>query len=425
VLAATVCCKGVAIVHDVYDPAELQPASQRAGTQEVAFRRVVERAITVSPALRQALEAAGVSPERVTLADLPRIPLLKKESLPGRQGEAPPWGGWLARPLADVRRIFVSPGPIYEPEGRMPDYWGFAPALFAAGFRRGDIVLNTFSYHLTPAGAMFDGALEALGSVVVPTGVGNIEIQVKTLQDVRARGLIGTPSFLALVLDKVSERGTRSSLEVGFVSGEPLSESLRTDLESRHRMRIGQAYAIGDIGLIAYECSQRTGLHVAERVVVEIVDPATGARLPDGEMGEVAVSFLSDLYPLLRLGTGDLSRIAPGSCACGRTSARLERIFGRVGDAVKVRGIFLHPHDLDRAMARYPEVARYQAVVTRREHQDELTVRLETGGPQTRLGGAVADSVREVTRLRAIVEVLPPGTLGPNEKKLVDLRKWD
>ena len=272
---------------------------------------------------------------------------------------------------------------------------------------------------------MFDGALEALGSVVVPTGVGNIEIQVKTLQDVRARGLIGTPSFVALVLDKVSERGTRSSLEVGFVSGEPLSESLRTDLESRHRMRIGQAYAIGDIGLIAYECSQRTGLHVAERVVVEIVDPATGARLPDGEMGEVAVSFLSDLYPLLRLGTGDLSRIAPGSCACGRTSARLERIFGRVGDAVKVRGIFLHPHDLDRAMARHPEVARYQAVVTRREHQDELTVRLETGGPQTRLGGAVADSVREVTRLRAIVEVLPPGTLGPNEKKLVDLRKWD
>src|SRR2546422_627023 len=343
VLAATVCCKGVAIVHDVYDPAELQPASQRAGTQEVAFRRVVERAITVSPALRQALEAAGVSPERVTLADLPRIPLLKKESLPGRQGEAPPWGGWLARPLPDVR----------------------------------------------------------------------------------PRGLIGTPSFLALVLDKVSERGARSSLEVGFVSGEPLSESLRTDLESRHRMRIGQAYAIGDIGLIAYECSQRTGLHVAERVVVEIVDPATGARLPDGEMGEVAVSFLSDLYPLLRLGTGDLSRIAPGSCACGRTSARLERIFGRVGDAVKVRGIFLHPHDLDRAMARYPEVARYQAVVTRREHQDELTVRLETGGPQTRLGGAVADSVREVTRLRAIVEVLPPGTLGPNEKKLVDLRKWD
>jgi len=415
----------VATVHDVYDPAELQPASQRAETQEVAFRRVVERAVTGSPALRRALEAAGVSPERVTLADLPRIPLLKKESLPTRQGEAPPWGGWLARPLADVRRIFVSPGPIYEPEGRVPDYWGFAPALFAAGFRRGDVVLNTFSYHLTPAGAMFDGALEALGSVVVPTGVGNIEIQVKTLQDVRARGLIGTPSFLALVLDKVSERGTRSALEVGFVSGEPLSESLRTDLEGRHRMRIGQAYAIGDIGLVAYECSQRAGLHVAERVVVEIVDPATGARLPDGEMGEVAVSFLSDLYPLLRLGTGDLSRIAAGACACGRTSARLERIFGRVGDAVKVRGIFLHPHDLDRALARYPEVARYQAVVTRREHQDELTVRLETGGPQTRLGGAVADSVREVTRLRAVVEVLPPGTLGPDDKKLVDQRTWE
>src|SRR2546422_5054664 len=425
VLAAPVCCKGVETVHDVYDPAELQPASQRARMQEVTLRRIVARAAAGSPALRQTLGAAGVTPESFTLADLSRIPLLKKESLPGLQGDDPPWGGWLARPITDVRRIFVSPGPIYEPEGRTPDYWGFAPALFAAGFRRGDVVLNTFSYHLTPAGAMFDGALEALGSVVVPTGIGNVEIQVKTLQDVRARGLIGTPSFVALVLDKVSERGTRSSLEVGFVSGEPLSESLHTDLERRHRMRIGQAYAIGDIGLIAYECSQRTGLHAAERVVVEIVDPATGARLPDGEMGEVAVSFLSDLYPLLRLGTGDLSRIAPGSCACGRTSARLERIFGRGGDAVKVRGIFLHPHDLDRAMARHPEVARYQAVVTRREHQDELTVRLETGGPQTRLGGAVGDSGREGTRLRAGAGVVPAGTLGPNEKKLVDLRKWD
>lgn len=417
--------RGVGTVHDVYDPAELQPVSQRAGRQDAALRRVVERAVAGSPALREALAAAGVSPATCTLADLSRIPLLKKESLPRRQAEAPPWGGWLARPLADVRRIFVSPGPIYEPEGRTPDYWGFAPALFAAGFRRGDVVLNTFSYHLTPAGAMFDGALEALGCVVVPTGVGNVAIQVRTLQDVRARGFIGTPSFLALVFGNIAEQGMRSSVEVACVSGEPLTESLRGDVESRHRMRISQAYAIGDIGLIAYECSQRVGLHLAERVVVEIVDPATGARVPDGETGEVVVTFLSDVYPLLRLGTGDLSRIVAGHCACGRTSARLERIFGRVGDAVKVRGIFLHAHELDRAMARHPEVARYQAVITRREHQDEVTVRVEADGPKTRLAGTVADSVREVTRLRAVVEILPPGTLGPDEKKLVDLRTWD
>lgn len=414
---------GVRAVPDVYDLAELQPASQRAATQEAMLRRVVERAAVSSAALRAALASAGLTPEALTLADLARIPLLKKDTLPRRQAEAPPFGGWLARPLADVRRIFASPGPIYEPEGRSPDYWGFAPALFAAGFRRGDVVLNAFSYHLTPAGAMFDGALEALGCVVVPTGVGNVEIQSKTLVDVCARGFIGTPSFLAAVLAKAAEQAGRLPLEVAFVSGEPLPETLRRDLERRHRLRISQAYAIGDIGLIAYECPQRAGLHLAERVIVEIVDPAAGSPVVEGETGEVVVTFVNDLYPLLRLGTGDLSRIAAGVCACGRTSARLERIFGRVGDAVKVRGIFLHPHDLERAIARHPEVVRYQAVITRVD-QDELTVRVEAAPPAP-AATAVAESVRETTRLRAAVEILPPGTLGPEEKKLVDLRTWD
>jgi phenylacetate-CoA ligase len=365
-----------------------------------------------------------VSPDTLTLADLPRLPILRKESLPRKQAEQPLLAGWLAKPLADVRRLFVSPGPIYEPEGRVPDYWGFAPALFAAGFRRGDVVLNTFSYHLTPAGAMFDGGLEELGCVVVPTGVGNVEIQVQTLRDTRARGFIGTPSFLALVLGKQSEQGARSSLEVAYVSGEPLSETLRHDLERRHQVCISQAYATGDIGLIAYECPHRTGLHLAERVIVEIVAPAASAA-PIGETGEVVVTFLNDLYPLLRLGTGDLSRFVSGDCACGRTSARLERIIGRVGDAVKVRGIFLHPHDLERAIARHPEITRYQAVITQRDHQDELTVRVEAGAASARIAAQVAQSVRETTRLRAVVDVLPPGTLGSEEKHLVDKRTWE
>lgn len=412
------------VVSDVYDPAELQPASRRAGVQEAMLRRVVKRAAAGAPALRATLAAAGLSPETLTLADLARIPVLRKDTLPRRQAEAPPFGGWLARPLTDVRRIFASPGPIYEPEGRTPDYWGFAPALFAAGFRRGDVVLNSFSYHLTPAGAMLDGALEALGCVVVPTGVGNVEIQARTLVDVRARGFIGTPSFLAAVLSKAAEQAGRLPLEVAFVSGEPLPETLRRDLEHRHRLRISQAYAIGDIGLVAYECSERTGFHLAERVVVEIVDPAAGSPVIEGETGEVVVTFVNDLYPLLRLGTGDLSRVTAGVCTCGRTSARLERIVGRVGDAVKVRGIFLHSHDLERALARHPEVRRYQAVITRADHQDELTVRVEAASPAPP-AAAVAESIREATRLRAAVEILPPGTLEPEEKKIVDMRTWD
>jgi phenylacetate-CoA ligase len=191
-------------------------------------------------------------------------------------------------------------------------------------------------------------------------------------------------------------------------------------------MRVSQGYAIGDLGLIAYECPERCGLHLADRVIVEVVDPQTGARVPDGEAGEVVVSSLNDLYPLLRLGTGDLSRLASGACPCGRTAPRLERIMGRVGDAVKVRGIFLHAHDLDRAVARHAEITRYQAVVTRTDHQDELTLRVELAGSAGGdLASAVAHSVREFTRLRANVEVVPPGTLRPDDKKLVDQRKWE
>ncbi len=409
---------------DVYDPAEVQPASQRAATQEAILRRVAERAVAGSPAFRAALAAAAVRPQTLTLADLPRIPLLKKDTLPLQQAAVPPFGGWLAQPLAEVQRIFVSPGPIYDPEGFGEDYWGFAPALVAAGFRRGDVVLNTFSYHFTPAGAMFDGALQALRCVVVPTGVGNIETQVKALVELRARGFIGTPSFLAAVLDRVREQAAPSSVEVACVSGEMLPETLRRDVEGRHGLRISQAYGIGDIGLVAYECPQRSGLHLAERVIGEVVDPATGVPVVPGEIGEVVVTFLSELYPLLRFATGDLSRLVPGECACGRTSLRLERILGRVGDAVKVRGIFLHPHDLDRAIARHPEVIRYQAVVTRADHNDELTVQVEAESP-AHLAEAVGQSIREATRLRAVVKVVSPGTLGSTEKRLVDRRKWE
>jgi phenylacetate-CoA ligase len=411
-------------VSDVFDPGELQPPFQRAAMQEATLQKIAARALDTSPALKAALAAAALNPETLTLADLPRIPLLKKETLPRHQAAAPPFGEWLAKPLAEVRRIFLSPGPIYDPEGFAPDYWGFAPALTAAGFRRGDIVLNTFSYHFTPAGAMFDGALQILGCVVVPTGVGNIETQVKALVDLRARGFTGTPSFLAAVLDKVGERGDPSPLEVACVSGEMLPETLRHDLERRQRLRISQAYGIGDIGLVAYECAHRSGLHLAERVIGEIVDPATGAPVGLGETGEVVVTFLSDLYPLLRFATGDLSRLAASACPCGRTSLRLERILGRVGDAVKVRGIFLHPHDLDRAIARHPEVTRYQAVVTRADHRDELAVRVEAAGAAS-LAEAVAESIREATRLRATVDVVPPGTLESMEKRLVDRRTWE
>lgn len=409
---------------DLYSREESRPHADRLAWQDGRLREVVQRAVSLAPALDAALQAAGIDPQDLTLDGLPRLPVLRKEALPQLQAQQPPFAGWLGRPVADARHVFVSPGPIYEPESRGADPWGFAPALHAAGFRKGDIVVNTFSYHLTPAGQMFDRALDELGCVVVPTGVGNLEIQVKTILDLGARGFVGTPSFLAAVLEKAMEQGTRPPLRVAFVSGEPLQEALRGGLEQRFGIHLSQGYATGDVGLIAYECPRRTGLHLADRVIVEIVDPSSGDPVTEGQAGEVVVTYLNEVYPLLRLATGDLSRISPGECGCGRTAPRLERILGRVGEAIKVRGIFLHPHDLDRAISRHPEIRRYQAVVTRSGHQDELLVLVETASDNPAVV-AVAESVREATRLRAAVEVVPPGTFGPDDKKLVDQRKWE
>ncbi len=410
----------------IYDPAEIRPHPARIRAQEAALRAILERTAAAAPPVREALAEAGLAPKDVSFADLDRIRVTHKGALPRQQAQAPPFGGWLARPIDDVRRVYVSPGPIYEPEGRGRDYWGFAPALYAAGFRATDIVMNSFSYHLTPAGHMLDGALEALGCVVVPTGIGSTEIQATTLIDLAVSGFVGTPSFLATLLERVTGLGHRPALEVAFVSGEPLPAALRQQLEDGYGVRISQGYTTADVGLIAYECPVRAGLHLADRVIVEIVDPATGLRVPDGEAGEIVVTYLSDLYPLLRLGTGDLSRLTLGDCGCGRTASRLERILGRVGEAVKVRGLFIHPHDLDRAMARHPEVARYQAVVTRSGHHDELTVRVEANSvDRDRLATAVAESIRDVLRLRVVVEVSPAGTLRESDKKLLDQRTWE
>ncbi|HEY3248109.1 MAG TPA: AMP-binding protein [bacterium] len=413
----------------VYRKEELRPQAQRLAEQEAALAAMVAAAAPAAPALAEQLAAAGLAPADITLERLAEVPVTPKADLPAFQARRPPFGGWLAVPVRGLRRVFVSPGPIFDPEAGGEDYWGFAPALFAAGFRAGQLVLNTFSHHLTPAGSMFDGALGALGCVAVPTGVGNVDIQLRTLLDLHAEGFVGTPSFLAALLERAADSGARSPLEVAVVSGEPLAESLRSTVEDRHGLRVSQVYAIGDIGLIAYECPARNGLHVADRAIVELVDPTTGAPVQTGHPGEVVVTFLSETYPLLRLGTGDLSRLLDGDCPCGRTAPRMERILGRVGDAVKVRGIFLHPFDLERAVERYPEIVRYQAVVTRSGHADELTVSVERAAgalsDDDRLPDAIAAAVREHTRLRATVGIVPAGTIPADARRIEDRRSWE
>jgi len=393
---------------------------------QVRLRRQLERlravlVATTAPAAREAAARAKLLEGPLTLERLRQLPLLRKEQLPQIQAQQPPFGGWAT--WERVRKIFASPGPIYEPEGPGPDYWGTAPALHAAGFRAGDVVLNCFSYHLGPAGSILEGGLLHLGAIVVPGGVGNTELQVRTAAYLGATGYVGTPSFLATLLERADELGLPLRFQVAAVSAEPLPEDLRARFEARG-IRTRQFYATGDVGAIAYECPQADGMHLLDRCIVELVDPATGAPVPTGAPGEVVVTLLDPTYPLLRLGTGDLSILTEEPCPCGRTSPRLVRILGRVGEAVKVRGIFVHPAQLREAMARVPHLPRYRFIVRRHDHQDVLIAQVEAAADPD-LAERVRQAVRDLTRLRADVEFVPRGTLPQEGPVLVDERTWD
>jgi phenylacetate-CoA ligase len=406
------------------------PPEERQRYVRSQLRETLQHAAKHTSHLRGRLEAAGLTLDRLAEPEeLLRLPPLRKKDLPSLQGQAPPFGGLAAVPARTLQRIFVSPGPIYDPEGPGPDYWRMARAMFAAGFRRGDIALNTFAYHLTPAGSMCDEGLAALGCVVIPMGGGNTEMQVQMLRHVQATGYVGTPSFLHTILQRAEEMGLKPlrdlSLEVAFVSGGMLPESLRILMREQYGVGVTQAYASADLGLIAYECERRAGMHVAEDLILQIADPETGEGVADGEAGEVVVTAFNKVYPLIRFGTGDLSVLDPAPCPCGRTSPRLTRILGRADDVTKVRGMFVHPSQLDTVMAEIPEVSRYQLVVRRKGFEDDLTLRVETQGASPEFMARLEARVREAIKLRARVEAIPMGTIAPDAKKISDERTWE
>jgi phenylacetate-CoA ligase len=377
--------------------------------------------------MRARLQASELAPESVRgIESLHRLPVLRKEALPAAQAQALPFGGLLSAPVESLRRIYVSPGPIYDPEPRGRDAWGIAPALHAAGFRRGDVVLVTFGFHLTPAGHMMDGALEVLGCVTVPGGVGNTEVQAKALVDLRATGIIGTPSFVTALLERAATAPGQLPVEVALVSGEYLTADQRRRAREAFGVRVSQAYATADVGLIAYECPAWQGLHVADRVAVEVVDPESGEPVTGSTSGEVVVSLLEPPYALLRFGTGDLAAWSPGGCPCGRKSPRLAGILGRVGDAVKIRGLFVHPAEADRVILAFPQVARYQMIVTRPGQHDEARLLLEVrpGADAAALCTQVGAAVHERLRLRMNAVAVPPGTIAEGAPRIHDQRAW-
>jgi phenylacetate-CoA ligase len=373
------------------------------------------------------LRSAGLAPDELRgVAALDRLPVLGKDELIDLQAGAPPFGGLLA-PDATPRRLFQSPGPIYEPDLGGADPWGWAPALRAAGFGATDRVLNAFGYHLTPAGVMFEQAAIAVGSTVVPGGVGSMDLQARACRDLGVTAYTGLPSYLKALLDKAEELGLDPRawpLERAFVGAEPLPPSLRSWLEERIPV-VRQGYGTAETGNLGYECDAREGLHLPEDRLVQVCDLETGKALWDGREGEVVVTLLSPEYPLLRFGTGDLSAFLNEPCGCGISTPRIAGWLGRVGEAVKVRGMFLHPRQARAALDGIGGVERFRLVVDRSEHRDLLRCEVmpREGAHADRLSAAVKERIR--SGLRFDSEVVLVEQLEPDSPPIVDVRSWD
>lgn len=386
----------------------------------------VAAAWKAAPRTRRILELAGLGPADVRgLDDLARLPITRKDALPALQAEEPPFGGLAGVAPGALARLFMSPGPIYDPQGSDGDFWRFRHGLAAAGFRRGDVVLNSASYHLTPLGFMFDGAARGLGCAVIPGGTGQTELQLKAAAHLRATAYTGTPSFLFQLLTRARETGTALALEVAFVAAEMLPESLRADIEA-FGVRCRQGYGTADLGCLAYECGELGGWHLHPDVLVEVLDLETGRQAEPGQPGELVATLFDPTYPLLRFATGDIGALAPPArCACGRVAPKLAGLLGRVGDAVKVKGMFVRGGQVEAVLKRFPETGRFRAVVTRDQHLDQLSYEVEVDRPgDPALAAALAEALREELKVRGEVTLLGRGTLPEGGKKIDDRRVW-
>jgi phenylacetate-CoA ligase len=374
------------------------------------------------PAFADRLSGAGLAPEQlVSVESLSRLPVLSKDELISLQAEKPPFGGLLADD-ARPRRVYQSPGPLYEPEPDESDPWGWVPALETAGFAAGDIVLCAFGYHLSPAGAMFEEAARALGCTVVPGGIGNVELQARACRDLGATGYVGLPSYLKKLLEAIEAQG-EITLQRAFVSAEPLPDSLRAWLQKRVPV-IRQGYGTAEAGNLGYECDALDGLHIPADALVQVCALDDGRPLDAGEVGEVVATRFRDDYAVVRFGTGDLSTFLEEPCPCGRPTPRLAGWLGRVGEAIKVRGMFLHPRQVRAAMDGTEDVVAYRFVVDRHDHRDELRCELQAGvgADTTALVAGVRNRIRDALRFHA--DVVVADAVEP-EPVLVDARRWE
>ncbi len=408
-----------------YDTLETRDPVEREAALMAALPALVAHAQKASPALSDIL--AGVDATQITSRQaLARLPVTRKHELlalqqASRAAGGNVFGGFSAIGFgSSMTRVFASPGPLYEPESARPDYWRMARAMFASGFRTGELIHNAFSYHFVPAGSMMESGAHAMGCTVFPAGTGQTEQQVQAVSELQPAGYIGTPSFLKIIVEKAASLGVAlPSLKKAMLSAEAFPPSLR-DWFTAQGIDGYQCYATADVGLIAYETQSREGLVIDEGVIVEIVRPGTGDPVAPGEVGEVVVTTLNPTYPLIRFGTGDLSAVLPGPCPTGRTNTRIKGWMGRADQTTKVRGMFVHPSQVAEIVRRFPEVARARLVVSGEMANDAMTLRVETAcsGPDD-LVGKLGEVIREVTKLRGTVELVPVGSL-PNDGKVIE-----
>lgn len=398
-------------------------------TQLDFFCNSYERA----PGVRRVFDQAGIKPKDIqTYQDLELLPVTRKKDLMSLQKEHPPFGGFVSADFAGVQRIFISPGPLFDPQGTKRDFWRWGTALKTAGFGKNDVVLNTFSYHLTPAGFMFDAGLRKLGAVVIPAGVGEMEVQVRLLHQLKITGYVGLPSYLIGLIKKAQEMGYNFpgdfNLRKAFVTAEKMTESMRRTFSREYGITVFQGYGTADVGCMAYECAPEPGMVLNDEIILEIVHPETGRQVGAGTTGEIVVTLVNKTYPLIRFATGDLSAfIFDDDCTELHQQVKIKGVLGRVGDGIKVRGLFVYPHQIIETMGVFPEVTKYQALVERNDHKDYLKMKVEIDGtsPPDALVGIIQDKLKAVLRVTPQIDVVPMGSVPAGSPVLMDTRTWE
>ena len=414
----------------IYSRKEVLDTGEREQYYISQIKELLQYAYRYSDDVKKRFDRAQFNVEKFSsLSDLKYVPILKKSELIFLQSIGPRLGGMLTKDIGELRRIYLSPGPIFDPEDKDDDYWGYTEAFYSVGFRPGDIVHVAFNYHLSPAGLVFEEPLRNLECAVIPAGQStDMMTHIDIMHKLKVTGFVGAPSYLLLLAQKAEEKGFNLrkdfALEVAFVTGERFTEKTRTSLEKKFEMVLRQAYGTADVGCIGYECYYNTGLHISNRCYVEICHPDTGVPLKEGEVGEIVVTVFNKTYPLIRFATGDLSYIDTSPCACGRMGARLGGILGRVDTTARIKGLFVYPHQIEQLMTDFEEIKRWQIEVTNAEGIDEMVLFIEAPDTFAR-EDELLHVFREKIKLRPIVKIVPPNSLGSNLRPIEDKREWD